>query len=159
MEQEHTCCFTGHRKLSLQDYFLMRHKLRELLLKLLEQGFTTFLAGGALGFDTLAAQEVLDLRDSGYPHLTLVLALPCREQDRGWSTRDREIYREVLQRADEVHYVSEVYTRGCMYKRNRYLVEHSSCCICCLSQDKGGTAYTVAYAEKRGLPVYNLCDR
>ena len=39
-------------------------------------------AGGALGFDTLAAQTVLDMKKE-YPQLRLILVLPCEDQTRG----------------------------------------------------------------------------
>ena len=45
-----------------------------------------------------------------------------------------------------------------MHKRNRHLVDHSSICVCYLTEDRGGTAYTVNYAKKQGLKVINLAD-
>ena len=72
-----------------------------------------FLAGGARGFDMLAAQEVLWLREERYA-LELVLVLPCPEQADRWNARERQAYREMVQEADEVIYVSEVYTPDCM---------------------------------------------
>ncbi len=53
-------------------------------------------------------------------------------------------------------YTSQEYTKGCMFKRNRHLVDNSSVCICYLTKNNGGTAYTVDYAEKQGLEVINL---
>ena len=53
-------------------------------------------------------------------------------------------------------YTSQAYTAGCMHKRNRHLVDNSSVCVCYLTKDSGGTAYTVRYARKRGLEVINL---
>lgn len=44
---------------------------------------------------------------------------------------------------------------GYMHKRNRYLVDNSSVCVCYLTEDTGGTAYTVNYAIKSGLKVIN----
>ena len=40
-----------------------------------------------------------------------------------------------------------------MHKRNRMLVDMSSICICYLTKDTGGTAYTVKYAEKQKLKI------
>ena len=43
-----------------------------------------------------------------------------------------------------------------MHKRNRYLVDNSSVCICYLTEATGGTAYTVDYAQTKNLTVINL---
>lgn len=48
--------------------------------------------------------------------------------------------------------------RGCMHKRNRYMVDNSNYCICCLTEEKDGTAYTVSYAKKQNLKIINLAN-
>ena len=89
---------------------------------------TRFAAGGALGFDTLAALAVLQMKVL-FAELELTLVLPCKTQDRYWRQAEKELYREILSQADHVTYVSEQYTRGCIQKRNRLLVEGSSVCV------------------------------
>lgn len=155
MTKENTCCFTGHRKIAPAQQMVVAERLRDTVEKLICGGFTEFLAGGALGFDTMAAQCVLSLKEK-YPHIRLVLALPCVTQTKGWSAEDVLVYENIKQQADEVVYTSQEYTRGCMFKRNRYLVDHSSVCVTYLTGNKGGTAYTVAYAHQKGLNVINL---
>jgi len=43
-----------------------------------------------------------------------------------------------------------------MQRRNRYLVDHSGVCLCYLTQETGGTVYTVGYAGQKGLQVVNI---
>ena len=74
-----------------------------------------FGAGGALGFDTLAAQCVLSLKKQ-YPHIKLILVLPCITQTKGWSKDDIATYEEIKSQADKVVYTSYDYFRGCMLK-------------------------------------------
>ena len=69
MEREKCCCFTGHRRIPEQEMLWVRRRLREEILDLAQKGVDTFLTGGALGFDTLAAQEVLRMRAMGLPSL------------------------------------------------------------------------------------------
>ena len=45
-----------------------------------------------------------------------------------------------------------------MHKRNRHLVDNSSACIAYLTESKGGTAYTVDYADKHDLTIFNIAD-
>ena len=155
--RETTVCFTGHRDIPLRYVRAIELRLEAVLRDLIAKGYTDFAAGGALGFDTLAARMVLWLRDQ-YPHIKLHLILPCRNQTRGWSMRDIEIYEDILRDADDYLYTSEEYTRGCMHKRNRHLVDMSSVCVCYLTKDKGGTAYTVKYASNNNLRIINIAE-
>lgn len=65
---------------------------------------------------------------------------------------------DIKERADKVVYVSQIYTKGCMHKRNRYLVDNSSVCVCYLTENKGGTAYTVNYASSKDKMIINVAD-
>lgn len=155
--REKTACFTGHRKIPHLKSKDISKQLRETLIKLIDIGYTYFGAGGALGFDTLAEQTVLDLKKL-YPHIKLILILPCETQTRGWEKKDIKIYEDIKRQADKVVYTSKEYSFGCMHKRNRYLVDNSSACIAYLTETTGGTAYTVDYAAKHGLDIYNIAD-
>ena len=150
-----TVCFTGHRKIPQEHFGVLAQQLKAILVQLIDEGYVYFGAGGALGFDTLAAQTVLKLKTE-YPEVKLILVLPCLSQTRGWSARDIEIYEDIKSNADKVVYTSQEYTRGCMHKRNRHLVDNSSVCVCYLTESTGGTAYTIDYAKKNSLTVINL---
>jgi uncharacterized phage-like protein YoqJ len=155
--REKTACFTGHRELSLFQIPFIKRKLKKALEELIENGYLYFGAGGALGFDTLAAQAVLELRKK-YSQIKLILVLPCKTQADRWPEADKEEYESIKNQADKVVYTSEEYTSDCMFKRNRHLVDYSSICICYLNKDSGGTAYTVNYARSRGLEIINIAD-
>jgi len=149
------CAFSGHRAIPKEAEGALRQLLRRHIGALAAEGTTGFLCGGALGFDTLAAEAVLSARARD-PAVTLTLALPCPDQDRGWGCDARERFRRVFEAADEVIYVSPAYHRWCMMQRNRFLVDHSRLLICYMTALTGGTAYTVRYALKAGVPVENL---
>lgn len=153
-----TCCFTGHRWLPGDMKKDISVKLEETIVSLIRSGYLYFGSGGALGFDTLAAQTILHLRQS-YPNIKLILVLPCISQADKWSPADVAVYREIMWKADKIVYTSKDYTKDCMLKRNRHLVDHSSACICYLNKATGGTAYTVEYARKRKLQIINLAEK
>lgn len=152
-----TACFTRHRKIPPEKKSEISRRLKTTLIRLIEEGYVCFGAGGALGFDTLAAQCVLSLKNQ-HPHIKLILVLPCITQTKGWSENDIAIYEEIKSQADKVVYTSREYSRGCMFKRNRHLVDCSSVCVAYLTQEKGGTAYTVNYAKEHGLTFYNIAN-
>ena len=138
-----------------------RFRLNQVLDIALNQAYMTgkrfFLSGGALGFDTLAAEAVLRLREK-QASIKLILVLPCLDQSRRWSLRDQTTYQHMLAQADQTIYTSREYFEGCMQKRNRFLVDHASCCICYLRSCRGGTWNTVSYADDQGLSIRNLAQ-
>lgn len=156
--KEKTCCFTGHRHIPSEYLPAISKTLRDTLIFYIEQGYQYFGAGGALGFDTLAAQTILNLKEL-YPDIKLILVLPCKDQANHWSTQDKVEYERIKACADKVVYTSERYFNGCMQKRNRHLAEHSSLCICYLTKQSGGTKYTVDYASKSGCKIHNLAQK
>jgi len=156
--REKTCCFTGHRELPFfWGHCKLTGKLEKAIIEQIDNGIRFFGAGGARGFDALAARTVLKLKKK-YPDIKLILVLPCLTQTRGWPAEDVQEYERIKAQADKVVYTSQEYTKGCMFKRDRHLVDCSSVCICYLTKDSGGTAYTVNYAKKNGVKVINLAD-
>lgn len=154
--KEKTCCFSGHRALPA-DTALIEVRLEEQIRHLINLGITDFCAGGALGFDTLAARTVLKLKRE-YETLRLILVLPCPEQAQKWSSKDKVIYEDIKSRADEVIYSSDAYYKGCMQRRNRYMVDRSSYCICYMTRQRGGTKLTTEYCAKKGVYAINIAS-
>ena len=150
-KREQACCFTGHRKIPPSHRLWLQCRLQEAIASLADRGVDTF----------LAAQEVLRLKAAELPQLRLVLVLPCLGQEAYWRAEDAALYQDLLRQADEAIYTADTYSRWCMFQRDRYLVDHSAYCLCYWNRaqgERGGTAYTVGYARKRGLEVENLGD-
>lgn len=152
------CCFTGHRNISRSKFNVTLSNLEELLTKLItEEGYTFFRAGGAMGFDTLAAMCVLKLKHK-YPQIKLDLILPCRDQAKYFPPRDRAEYDYILKNADSIVYTQERYTTTSMLTRNRALVNGSDLCIAYMTHLSGGTFQTVNIARKSGVEVINIAQ-
>lgn len=147
----HTACFSGHRTVEADRAAPLAASIRRTVEALRARGITRFCAGGAQGFDMLAALVVLET-----PGTSLTLVLPCRQQTSRWQPDDVGFYDEVLARADEVIYTADKYSAGCYHLRNRRLVDESSVLVCYFTGKPGGTAYTVDYAKKNHLEIINL---
>lgn len=152
-----TACFTGHRQIPAEEEEKISARLDEVIADLIGHGIECFAAGGALGFDTMAAQAVLRTKEQ-YPHIRLILVLPFPEHGRRWSEFNRKVYEEIIVQADEIEYATEHYTRFCMFVRNRRLVDRSCVCVAYQTKDTGGTAYTVKYARSKELRIINLAE-
>ena len=155
-DRETACCFTGHREIPAGGVDgILEHLKREIERLYTENGIAVFYAGGATGFDALASEAVIERR-AMHPDIRLVVVMPHKEQAKRWSAEEKAQHEHIKCSADEVICLAEHYYRGCMQRRNRYMVDRSSICICYLTKDTGGTAYTVRYARKQGLSVTNL---
>lgn len=150
-----TCCFTGHQDIAPWEEPKVRTRLRYLLMPMLAEGIRYFGVGGARGFDRLAAEYLLDLRDRDKQYIRVISVLPFPEYRDGWTEEEFRRQEEIIRRSDKVTMVSPEYIRGAYLIRNRRLVDESAYCISYCHRLTGGTAYTVRYAMKQGIPVYN----
>lgn len=150
-----TCAFTGHRKIE------SRHsaKIGDLVLRAVEyayrEGCRDFCVGGALGFDTLVAKQIILFRMS-HPDARLLVIAPCKNQSDGWSPSQVAMYEYILATADYVEYVRDEYVDGCMKIRNQRLVDLADMLIAYVGRDYSGAAQTVRMARSAGKTVYNL---
>ncbi len=151
-------CFTGHREIEKSVAINLPHHIKQAIRETIARGATRFLAGGAVGFDTIAAICVLELRDTEFPHISLELILPCRSQSAKWNEINKMVYCSILDRADRVEYLHESYTSSCMHDRNRRLVDLCDVVFAFCTHSGGGTAYTMGYALKQGREVVNVAE-
>lgn len=150
-----TACFTGHRHIPREKIPAVTRTLEKAISDAYEKGYRIFLCGGALGFDTLAARQVIAFRQK-HPDIRLEIVIPCPTQAVHWSQEDQAAYNEILDHADDCLTLSPFYYEGCMHSRNRYMVNHSSLCICYLVQMSGGTWFTVKEALAQNLTLLKL---
>ena len=158
-----SCCFTGHRpaKLPWRDdegdarCAALKQQLRDVLETAVEDGYSHFICGMAEGCDLYCAEAVLELKKT-HPHITLEAAIPCPTQTDGWSAAQRERYARILAQCDAETLVQTTYTRDCMLRRNRYMVDHSSLLIALHDGLPGGTRYTIQYALRCGLNIVDI---
>lgn len=99
MDRTLSCCFSGHRSILDEDFPKIEFLLFQETERLIQGGVDHFITGGALGFDTLAALTVIELRRE-YPQIALELALPCKNQCRRWSKENVLQYQNILSLAD-----------------------------------------------------------
>ena len=159
MDKLRTCFFTGHRKLANNKVDIIKEKLAENIEKLIiEYDVKNFIAGGALGFDTVAAEAVIEMRKK-YPHIKLILYIPCYGQSKKWTDNQKYKYRIILAKADEVIYVTEKgYSEECMQLRNMKMIRDSSFCIAFCILSNSGTGLTLRNAEAVGIDIVNIAD-
>ena len=152
------CAFTGYRPSKMPWGYdetdarcvEFRFRLREALEYLIGQGYTDFMSGGALGFDQMASEMVLSLREK-YPWVRLIMVIPFDGQADKWSREQRGRWLEIIEASDRVIRISHEYDKGVFFKRNHYLVENADLLLAAFDGQPGGTAGTVAYARRHGV--------
>lgn len=150
-----TCAFTGHRIIKQEHRTPLPNLLARAIGFAYEKGCRRFVTGGALGFDTEAAREVIRFRLS-HPDVALVLFLPCLDQDAAWSSRQRSGYDYIVSSADEIRYISETYDKNCMKRRNQAMAEECDVLIAYVGHARSGSSQTLRIATELGKECYNL---
>jgi len=83
-----TCCFIGHSAISKKEYESIEYLFENEIVELINQGVYCFNTGAALGFDMLAAQTVLRLKET-YPFIILDAVLHHKNNPtKGWSEKN-----------------------------------------------------------------------
>lgn len=89
-----------------------------------------------------------------FPQVTLEGARPCESQADRWPREERLRYQAILDQCDYETLVQHHYDRGCMARRNRYMVDRACRIIAVYDgEPRGGTAQTLAYAMRQGLEL------
>ncbi|MCI9272981.1 MAG: DUF1273 domain-containing protein [Clostridiales bacterium] len=162
---EHTACFSGYREEKFpfplrdgnQPFDRLKRDLTAAILEAVDQGYGDFYTGACYGFDILAGEAVLAVRDKLSQPIHLLAAIPFENQAQLWSEHWRDRYYSMLERSDRVITLQPRYTRGCFQKRNQYMIDRSNLLICYHNGTGGGTDSTVRSAERQGRYVINLC--
>jgi uncharacterized phage-like protein YoqJ len=150
------CCFTGHRDLPKGEAEQLTEKAKALILLLIQEGFTEFRVGGAVGFDMIMAELLLRLRDEKKQEIRIISVIPFPSWRAKWSSEEIRRQNVILEKSDEVIFVRQHYCQGIYMIRNRALADGAQVCIAYCNRPKGGTAWTVRYAKQNGLRTYNL---
>lgn len=162
-----SCCFTGYRPQKFpfplvkgdSQYTDFENRLTETVLSLCEKGVFTFYTGMAMGFDIIAAETVLTIRE-GYDMggVRLIAAVPFKGQSSQFDSSWKKRYDSVLKMADETVVFSDDYYRGCFAHRNQFMVDNSDVVVTWFDGQRGGTASTLYYAEKNEKKIINLFE-
>ena len=148
--------FTGYRPEKLPFFseddpmcVELKNRLSKQIEQLIKDGADEFFSGMARGVDIWAAEAVLELRRT-YPDIKLTAVIPCPEQANSWSEEDRDRYHAILEACDKKLVISPHYSKGCMHKRNKALVDTCDILVAVFDGQSGGTKQTVAYAKSKG---------
>lgn len=123
LNKHRSVAFTGHRRIPIEQQDSLKDGIKAKVGALYAMGITDYYCGMALGFDMLAAEAVLSLK-STLPRLRLIAVLPYRGQSDAWSRIEQERHAAILAKADEVIVLSERYYKGCLLRRNDFMLSH-----------------------------------
>ena len=157
------CAFTGYRPQKMPFGYNeldprcidFKARLRETIQSLIWEGYSHFLSGGALGMDMYAAEIVLELRQQ-YPWIGLEMVIPYDSQADHWEEVYQTRYAILLEAADMVTCTGHEYTKGALFRRNRYLVDNADLLLAAYDGQPGGTQMTCDYAKKMGVRICKI---
>ncbi len=152
----YTICFTGHRPKGVpwgynenaQSCLKFKRYMKELLIQKIDEGYTYFIVGMALGIDMIVAEILLELK--GEYDIIIECAIPCLNQESRWIKHQQIRYMDILNKCEKITYVSNIeYTNECMQKRNEYMVDNSDLVVAVWNGTPSGTLNTINYAKSK----------
>ena len=150
-----TCCFTGHRDLPAHKTQEIAVQIANMIRRLIiEKGVRFFGVGGAIGYDTLAAGVLFQLKESEFPNIRVILVYPFEGFTSRWTPYQKAAYDSLFSQYDKKVCVSGTAGKEAYLARDRRLVDGSAYCIAYCTRSYGGTAYTLRYAREQGLEIY-----
>ncbi len=155
---EKACCFTGHRPGKLNGTEeKIREELRTEIANAVNSGVDTFITGMAPGVDTWAALEVLKLKETNQ-NIKHICAVPFNGVEKNRTDELQKIFHDILNKSDDVVYIAPKYKRWCFHARNEWMVDHANRLIAVFNGTKGGTEFTIKYAEKKNRKICLIKD-
>ncbi len=149
----HRCCFSGHRPEKLDaPEFVVKLWLKSQIDDAISAGFRTFICGMAMGVDIWAGEIVLE-KKAVDDSLRLICAVPWPGFPNNWSIEWHERYSAVLAKADLVVPIARQFAADVFWRRNTWMVDHSSRLIAFYNGAPGGTQETIDYARRQGIEV------
>lgn len=107
------------------------------------------ISGMALGVDQWAALVCIKMK------IPFIAAVPFVGQESIWPDKSKELYKKILEKAEQVEIVSEGgYSVGKLQVRNQWMVDNCDMLVAVFDGSKGGTHNCVKYAEKKGKEVF-----
>ena len=143
--EEKTCCVTGHRDIPDEQMAYVKEGLRRAVEQAIQDGYTRFLSGFAVGAD-LCFAEIVAEKCRENPALRLEAVIPYRK--RFLALERNEDTRALLGVCTNIEIIREEYRPDVYRKRNRFMVEQSARVIAVYDgRKKGGTAATIHLAH------------
>ena len=144
--------FTGHRDAVAAD----KERLISIVTQLYAEGYRIFMSGMAEGFDLLAAEVVLSLKEE-LSEIKLFCIIPFEGHISKVGNANRARYNTICASADEVITLASEYHKKAYYDRNDYLVGNADALICYYSgKRRSGTGYTITAALKKRIRTINI---
>jgi len=167
MNKLKTCCFFGHRKISLNDS--LKSKLYAIIENLIVDGVEIFLFGSKSDFDNLCHEVVTELKQR-YPHIQRVYV---RAE---YPEINIDYKKYLLKYYEETYFPQRAVNAGrAVYiERNYELIDRSDICIVYYIKDytpprrknskkdltdyqpKSGTGIAYAYAQRKQKQIINI---
>ena len=163
-DMKQSCSFTGHRAAKLPWGFneqdprclQLKQQIFDAVDAVYDSGIRHFICGMANGCDMYFGEAVLALKRIK-KDVTLEAAIPFAGQADHWKEPERSRWQYIYKNSDYITIVSKAYTKDCMNKRNRYMVDNSAVLIAAYNGSKGGTQNTILYAirsKKEVIQIY-----
>lgn len=160
---QESCCFTGHRPAKLPWGYnesdprcvRLKERIADAVLLAYQEGTGIFSAAWPRAATSISVRRC-------WPCGSVIRRslwrppFPVPPRRTPGPEAERRRYRELVAKCDMETMVSDTYSSACMQRRDRYMVDHAMLLIAAFDGTAGGTRYTVEYALRRGIEIFDV---
>lgn len=158
--KKRTVCFSGHRPEKLpvngnsgsEVIRYLKSILYKEILDSIDAGYSRFIIGLARGVDLWVGDILMELKAQG-EKIFIIAVKPYEAYGNNFRGSEKFTFGRLMSKADEVLCLSDEYRKGCLQRRNEYMVDRSGKLIAVVADYRSGTGATIRYAEKQGIDV------
>ena len=162
-DKKAACSFTGHRAAKLPWGFneqdprcvQLKQQIYDAIDAIYDSGVRHYICGMANGCDMYFGEAVLELKKAK-KDVTLEAAVPFAGQADHWREPEKSRWQKIYNGSDYITVVSKTYTKDCMNKRNRYMVDNCNVLLAAYNGTKGGTQNTILYGIRSKKEVIQI---
>jgi len=148
------CYFIEQKKLPKEKLPQIKKNLIYEIERLILEGGIYFFCGISEGFNILAIHTVLKLKEK-FPHIKLVLVLPYKQQELILDKKEKELYNEFKDKADDVIFLVDVFSAYCAKKGTEHILDSCGAIICYIIKDNDFTEI-LSYAKSKDIKIINI---
>lgn len=155
------CCLIGHEDLRDYNTEKMKIEIEKQINQLVEKGINYFITSCRLGFETLAALKVVEMRSKTHYDSNLLIMSLFEEEKRkvwfkNWSKKDLETYEFIKKNIYEEYNVTGE-TKGTLLSQHKSMIDISTYVLAAFDEKNlGATKAAINYAIKQNKKIIYL---
>ena len=159
---EKTACLIGQRDFGNQQVLevLLYFKIKSVIQKVIDEGYTHFITAMDCRFDLLAVQALIEIKKT-HPKIKIECAITYENMIKKRNDEDKQEYERFINKCDTLTALTKKHTPESEFECCRYMIDKSSLSIVGYndSENNKKEQMVVNYAKSKGVEIIKIKSR